>query len=59
MTSSVTAALVVAGILGMSFSSTRPMAIAAVAALTFIYPALVILVIAGAGVSMYLTHFRK
>lgn len=45
--------------MGMSFNSTRPVAIAAIAALTFIYPALVILVIAGAGVSLYLTHFRK
>jgi hypothetical protein len=35
------------------------MAITAVAALTFIYPALVILVIAGVGVFLYLTHFRK
>jgi hypothetical protein len=43
----------------MSFNSTRPLAIAAVAALAFIYPALILLIIVGAGVAIYLNHFRK
>jgi len=59
LTQAITAALIAAGILGLSFNSTRPMAIAAIAALTFIYPALIVLVIAGAGAAIYLNHFRK
>jgi hypothetical protein len=59
LTQALTAALLAAGILGMSFSSTRPVAIAAIAALTFIYPALVTVVIVGAGVAIYLKIFRK
>jgi hypothetical protein len=56
---SVTAALITVGLLGLAFSTTRGLAIAAIAALTFIYPAVAILVIAGAGVAIYFKHFRK
>jgi hypothetical protein len=42
----------------MLHHSTRGVAIAAFAAVTFIHPATVILVIAGAGVAMYLKYFR-
>ncbi len=59
MTGSVTAALIVAGILGLSFSSTRGMAIAAIAALTFIFPMALIAVLAGAAIAFYLRFFRK
>jgi hypothetical protein len=59
ITAGITAALIAAGVLGLSFSSTRGMAIAAIAALTYIYPALVILILALVGVSLYLRHFRK
>jgi hypothetical protein len=59
ITAGVTAALTVAGVLGLAFSSTRGMAIAAIAALTFIYPALVIPILALVGVLLYLRHFRK
>jgi len=59
LTESVTAALIAAGILGLSFSTTRPLAIAAIAALTFMYPVLIILIIAGAVVTLYLNHIRK
>jgi len=59
ITAGITAALIVAGVLGLSFSSTRGMAIAAIAALTFIYPALVIPILALVGVLLYLRHVRK
>ena len=59
MTGSVTAALIVAGILGLSFSCTRSMAITAIAALTFIYPMALIAVLAGAAIAIYLRFLRK
>ncbi len=59
MVASITAALIAAGILGLAFSSTRGVAIAAIAALTFIYPALSIVVIVGAGVAIYFNLSRK
>lgn len=59
ITAGITAALTVAGVLGLAFSSTRGMAIAAIAALTFIYPALVIPILALVGVFLHLRHFRK
>ena len=59
ITAGITAALIVAGVLGLSFSSTRGMAIAAIAALTFIYPALVIPILALVGAILFLHHIRK
>lgn len=59
LTAGITAALIVAGTLGLSFSSTRGMAIAAIAALTFIYPALVIPILAMVGGYLYLRFLRK
>lgn len=54
MTYSITAALLAAGSLGLSFSNTRSMAIAAIAALTFVYPWLALLVLPLAGAFIYL-----
>lgn len=59
MTGSITAALIVAGILGLAFSNTRAMAILAIAALTFIYPMALIAVLAGAAIAFYLRFLRK
>ena len=59
MSVSITAALIAAGVIGMAFSNTRSMAIAAVAALTFIYPRLVILILVLVGAYLYFRHFRK
>lgn len=59
MSASITAALIAAGLLGLIFSSTRGMAIAAIAALTFIYPLVVIVVLAGTAAALYLRHLRK
>lgn len=58
ITAGITAALVVAGTLGMCFSSSRPWAIAAISALTYIYPALVIPILALVGGYLYL-RIRK
>ncbi len=54
----ITSALLVAGLLGLAFSSTRGLAIAAIAALTFIYPVVAILVVAGLGVAIYIKVIR-
>lgn len=59
MTGSVTAALIVAGILGLSFAQTRGIAIAAIAALTFIYPMALLAVLAGVAIAIYLRFLRK
>jgi len=52
------AALITAGVLGMWFSTTRVVAIGAIAALTFIFPWLGALVLIASGVAFYL-RFRK
>lgn len=59
MSASITAALIAAGILGLYFSSTRGMAIAAIAALIFMYPVALVVVLVGAATLIYLHHFRK
>ncbi len=58
MVVSLTAALIVAGALGLAFRTTRGPAIAAIAALTFIHPIALFAVLFGLGVAIYLNHFR-
>lgn len=59
MTASILAALLTAFVLGLWFNSTRPMSIAAAAALTFIYPQLLVLVLMGTTVAVWHFYFRK
>lgn len=59
MTNSVNAALIVAGAMGLWFPSTRGYAIVATAALSFIYPWLVIVVLLASAAGVYLHHIRK
>jgi hypothetical protein len=49
----------VASALGLAFRTTRGLAIAATAALTFIHPTVLIAVLFGLGVAIYLHNFRK
>jgi hypothetical protein len=59
LTESVTAALIVAGLMGLWFPSTRGYAILATAALSFIFPWLVVVVLLASAAAIYLHHFRK
>ena len=59
MTFGVLAALVTVFMLGLWFNVTRPMAIAAAAALTFIYPLLLIFVLAGVGLAVWHRYLRQ
>ena len=59
MTVGVIAALVTVFVLGLWFTVTRPMAIAAAAALTFIYPLLLVFVLAGVALAVWLRYLRK
>jgi len=53
------AALITAGFLGLWFSTTRVVAISAIAALTFIFPWLGALVLIASVAAFYLFRFRK
>jgi hypothetical protein len=55
----ITAALITAGVLGLWFSSTRGISIAAVAALTFLFPWLGVVVLIGSFAAFYLFRIRK
>ncbi len=59
MTPGIQAALVTVLVLGMWFNATRPMSIAAAAALTFMYPLLLIVILVGAGAALWVGYFRK
>ena len=59
MTVSVTAALIVAGVVGIWFSTTRVIAIGAIALLVFLHPWLVVLVLIGSVTAFYLFRIRK
>lgn len=59
MAESLTAALIVAGILGLSFANTRAMAIAAISALAFMFPWLAALLVTGLCAFSYIRIFRK
>ena len=59
MVSSITAALITAGVLGLWFSSTRILSITAVAVLVFIFPWLVALILLGSVAAFYFFRVRK
>ncbi len=59
MAAGLVAALITAGVLGMWFSTTRVVAIGAIAALTFIFPWLGVLVLAASIAAFWLFRFRK
>ena len=59
MVLSITAALITAGVLGLWFSSTRILSIAAVAVLAFIFPWLVVLILIGSAAAFYIFRIRK
>ena len=54
-----TAALIAAAILGMSFGPTRWLGIGATALLTFAYPWLIAVVIVATAATFYVSHLRK
>jgi hypothetical protein len=56
---SVTAALIVAGVVGLWFSATRVVSLGAIALLTFLHPWLVVLVLTGSATAFYLFRVRK
>ncbi|WP_182343941.1 hypothetical protein [Comamonas koreensis] len=58
MTVGLLAALVTVFVLGLWFTVTRPMAIAAAAALTFIYPLLLVFVLAGVALAVWHRYLR-
>jgi hypothetical protein len=55
---SVTAALIVTGVVGLWFPSTRVISIGAIALLVFLHPWLVVLVLIGSAAALYL-RIRK
>ncbi len=59
MAVSVTAALIVAGVVGIWFSSTRVISIGAIALLVFLHPWLAVLVLTGSATAFYLFRVRK
>jgi hypothetical protein len=56
---SVTAALIVTGVVGIWFSTTRFISIGAIALLVFLHPWLVVLVLMGSATAFYLFRIRK
>ena len=58
MTVGLLAALVTVFVLGLWFTVTRPMAIAAAAALTFIYPLVLVFVLAGVALAVWHRYLR-
>lgn len=59
MAVSVTAALIVAAVVGLWFPSTRVISVGAIALLVFLHPWLVVLVLIGSATSFYLFRIRK
>lgn len=59
MVLSITAALITAGVLGLWWASTRGVSIAAFAALVFMFPLLVIVVLVGSIAAFIHFHIRK
>ena len=59
MVSSITAALITAGVLGLWFTSTRILSLAAFAVLVFIFPWLVSLILLGSVAAFYVFRIRK
>ena len=59
MSTGITAALVVAAVLGLWFSTTRGMSIAAVAALTLLHPWLVVPILIALAAAFHRFRIRK
>jgi len=59
LTVSVTAALIVAGVVGIWFSTTRVISLGAIALLVFLHPWLVVLILTGSATAFYLFRIRK
>ena len=59
MAEGITAALIAAGALGLWFSATRGISIAAVAVLTFIFPWLVVPILIVSAAAFYRFRIRK
>ena len=59
MVASITGALVVAGVLGLWFSTTRGIAIVSIVVLAFFYKWLPVLILAGSAAAFYLFRLRK
>lgn len=59
LTPGVVAALITAGFLGLWFSTTRVVGISAIAALTFLFPWLVVPVLIASVAAFYLFRIRK
>ena len=59
MVSSITAALITAGVLGLWFTSTRILSLTAFAVLVFIFPWLVALILLGSVAAFYVFRIRK
>ena len=59
MAEGITAALVAAGVLGLWFSATRGISIAAVAVLTLLYPWLVVPILIASAAAFYRFRIRK
>lgn len=59
MTASILAALTTALFMGFWFNSTRPMSIAAAAAMTYMYPQLLVLVLIGSALAVWHHYLRK
>ena len=59
MSTGITAALVAAAVLGLWFSTTRGISIAAVAALTLLYPWLVVPILIASAAAFYRFRIRK
>ena len=59
MAAGLVAALIAVGFLGLWFSSTRVVAIGAIAALTFLFPWLVVPVLIASVAAFWLFRFRK
>jgi hypothetical protein len=59
LTPRIVAALLTVLVLGMWFNATRPLAIAAAAALAFMYPQLLVLVLLGAALAAWYRYSGK
>ena len=59
MVASITGALVVAAVMGLWFSTTRGISIAAVAVLTFVHPWLAIPILLGSAAAFYVFKINK
>ena len=59
MAAGLVTALITAGLLGLWFSTTRVVAIGAIAALTFLFPWLVVPVLIASVAAFWLFRFRK